>query len=209
MSTLSTTTVSPVSPKTRGILKSAVVAVGSPLALMWVVRFVDWVLTGRDLVQQGIRPRSLSGLDGVFFAPFLHTSWSHLVSNTVPFVVLGAVLAVERAARFGSVFLLTAVGSGLGTWIIAPSNTVHAGASGVVFGLLGYLLVRGVFDRKAKSIAIGVAVLLFYGGLVWGVLPTNPRVSWQGHLFGFISGIVVAYFHGVSSRRARRGALTT
>jgi membrane associated rhomboid family serine protease len=193
-------------PSTRRVTsnaRSAFIAVGVPLAVMWAARLLDVVLPA-NLAQLGIKPRQIVGLEGIVFAPFLHVSWGHLISNTVPFAVLGAALAIERAARFLTVFLVTAVGSGLGTWLVAPSGTVHLGASGVIFGLLGYLLARGVFDRRMKSIAIGVAVGIVYGGLVVGVLPQREGVSWQAHLFGFLSGVFLAFLHGNSARRARK-----
>jgi membrane associated rhomboid family serine protease len=193
-------------PSTRRVTsnaRAAGFAVGVPLLLMWVLRVLDWVLPA-DFRQMGIRPRTLGGLEGILAAPFLHVSWSHLISNSFPFAVLGAVLALERAARFVVVFIVTALGSGVGTWLIAPSHSVHLGASGVIFGLLGYLLARGLFDRRVRSMAIGVAVGLFYGGLVVGVLPQNRSVSWQAHLFGFVSGVAIAYVLGKNERQAKK-----
>ncbi len=192
-------------PSTRRVVsnaRAAGVAVGVPLAVMWIVRVLDWVLPA-DFRQMGIRPRTIGGLQGILAAPFLHVSWSHLISNSLPFAILGGVLALERAARFVVVFIVTALGSGIGTWLIAPAHSVHLGASGVIFGLLGYLLARGLFDRRLKSIAIGVAVALFYGGLVLGVLPRNRSVSWQAHLFGLLSGVALAYLLGRNERRAK------
>jgi membrane associated rhomboid family serine protease len=196
-------------PSTRRVMSNSRAAVGSVgvlLALMWVARIVDWAVPA-DFRQMGIKPRTIGGLEGILLAPFLHVSWSHLISNSLPFAILGGVLALEKAARFVSVFIVTAIGSGLGTWLIAPSGTVHMGASGVIFGLLGYLLARGFFDRKLTSIAIGVVVGVFYGGLIFGVLPRNDGISWQAHLFGFLSGVAMAAVQGTSARRARRHAV--
>jgi membrane associated rhomboid family serine protease len=182
--------------------RSRLLAVGLPLAAMWVSELLDWALP-INLDQFGIRPRHIDGAEGILFAPFLHVGWGHLVSNTVPFIVLAGVLALQNVRRFGAVFVATAIGSGLGTWLIGPSNSVHLGASGVVFGLLGYLLARGLFDRQVKSLAIGVAMGFLYGGLVWGVLPQQTGVSWQAHLFGFVAGIATAAVDGKRTRRAR------
>ncbi len=185
-----------------GSIKSSLFAIAIPVALMWLLEALDWVLP-TNLDRFGIRPRHLDGADGIVFAPFLHAGWSHLISNTIPFVVLGGILAVQNVRRYLAVFAGTALGSGVGTWLVAPSNSVHLGASGVIFGFLGYTLVRGLFDRQLKSILIGVGVGLFYGGLVWGVLPRQSGVSWQAHLFGFLSGIALAALHGKQSRANR------
>jgi membrane associated rhomboid family serine protease len=193
---MNTTTVNnPVSKFARPFLP-----IGVAVALMWLVEVVDAATPAR-FDQFGIVPRRFGGLDGIAFAPFLHVSFRHLVANTVPLILLGSVIAVQRVSRFISVFVLTAVGSGIGVWLTAPSGTVTLGASGVVFGLLGYLLGRGYFDRKPTSILIGVVALFFYGGMLFGVLPNRTGVSWQAHLFGFIAGVASAWL--LDGRRAR------
>jgi membrane associated rhomboid family serine protease len=158
---------------------------------MWLVRILDVVLP-TDLVNGGILPRQGSGLDGVVWAPLLHVSFGHLLANTVPLCVLGGLIALGNRARFLAVSAITWLGSGLGVWLIAPTRTVTVGASGVVFGLLGYLVARGVFDRKPMSILLGLGALGFYGGMLFGVLPNRAGVSWQAHLFGLVSGIGAA-----------------
>jgi membrane associated rhomboid family serine protease len=183
----------PESPTARIVesVKKGGLAVGGCTAAMWLSEAVDRV-GPVDLDRHGIRPLTLWGLDGIVWAPFLHNGFGHLIANTIPFVVLGLVIALQKASRFVSVFVLTALGSGLGTWLTGGRNTVHLGASGVVFGLLGYLVARGVFDRKAKSILIGVIALVGYGSMLWGVLPNRPGISWQAHLFGLLAGIGAA-----------------
>ena len=140
----------------------------------------------------GVRPHQLLGLRGIAFAPFLHSGFRHLIGNTVPFAVLGVLIALGGLRQLVSVTVVVAFVSGLGMWIFGSSNEVHIGASGVVFGYLGYLLVRGVFARNIRQILLGVVVAAVYGGLLWGVLPTTQGISWEGHLFGVVGGVVAA-----------------
>jgi membrane associated rhomboid family serine protease len=155
-------------------------------ALGMRVRSVSW------LDSFGITPRSLSGLLGIFFAPFLHGSFAHLIANTVPFLTLGFLVMLRGLGTFIGVTLTIMVLGGLAVWLFGAGNSVHVGASGVIFGYIGYLLARGYFERSFGSIAIAVLVAVVYGGALWGVLPGNPRISWQGHLFGFLAGVVAA-----------------
>ena len=164
-------------------------------AVMWVVEIVDTVAF--DLDSHGIEPRQIDGLDGIAFAPFLHGGFGHLIGNTIPFLFLGAVIAVSGLRRVALVTLIVAVVGGLGTWLVAPEGTIHIGASGIVFGYATYLLTRGLFSRSLWHLGVGLLVLLVYGTtLLFGLVPT-PGVSWQGHFFGGVGGIVAArYFHG-------------
>ena len=169
------------------------------VAVMWLVRIVD-ALAPADFTDNGVVARQVSGLDGILWAPLLHVSFGHLVANTVPLCVLGGVISLSNRVRFVAVAALTWVGSGLGVWLIAPAHTVTVGASGVVFGLLGYLTARGFFDRRLPSIAVGLGALLFYGGMLFGVLPNRAGVSWQAHLFGLLAGVGAA---ALLDRRSR------
>lgn len=167
------------------------ILVAAMVAVMWAVEIVD-VVAG-DLDSAGIRPRDPEGLIGVALAPVLHGGFGHLIGNTVPFLVLGGLIALSGLARIVSVTLIVALVGGLGTWLVAPANTVHIGASGLVFGFASYLIARGVFSRRALHLVAGVAVLLVYGGtLAFGFVPT-PGVSWQGHAFGAVGGVVAAW----------------
>jgi membrane associated rhomboid family serine protease len=159
--------------------------------LMWALEVVDTALDNR-LDRYGIVPREVDGLDGVVAAPFLHVGFGHLAANTLPFVVMGLVIALEGPLRLLGVTAITAVVSGLGTWLIAPADTIHLGASGVVFGYATYLIARGWFNRRAAEIAIGVAVALLWGGALLAGLEPQQGISWQGHLFGAIGGVVAA-----------------
>jgi membrane associated rhomboid family serine protease len=160
-------------------------------ALMWVVEIVDSVADHR-LDRYGIEPRDTDGLVGIFAAPFLHAGFGHLAANTVPFVVMGLVIAFKGALRVLAVTAIVALASGLGTWLVAPAATLHIGASGVVFGYATYLLARGFFNRDLLELAIGIAVGAIWGTALLGGLLPEDGISWQGHLFGAIGGVIAA-----------------
>jgi membrane associated rhomboid family serine protease len=171
--------------------RSALLLLLAIVALMWVVEIVDVALDHR-LDRYGIEPRDPDGLDGVVAAPFLHVGFGHLLANTVPFVVMGAVIALEGAKRLVLVSVIVALISGLGIWLVAAEGTIHVGASGVVFGYATYLIARGIFNRSGTELAVGALVLLIWGGALLGGLEPQRGISWQGHLFGAIGGVVAA-----------------
>ncbi len=174
-------------------LKFQVALLGSVVALFWLVEAVDWLVWSYSLNQWGIRPRQLDGLWGIGLAPFLHAGFGHVAANTLPFLVLGWFVLLQGIRPFLFVTATIMLVSGLGTWLIAPPHTVHVGASGVIFGYFGFLLLRGYFARKASALFVSLVVILLYGGLIWGILPQGPGISWQGHLFGFVGGGLAAY----------------
>jgi membrane associated rhomboid family serine protease len=161
------------------------------VALMWLTEVVD-SLADHKLDRLGIEPREVDGLTGVVAAPFLHDGFGHLLSNTVPFVVMGFVIAIGGAARVAAVTAIVALVGGLGTWLVAPANTLHIGASGIVFGYATYLFVRGFFNRSVLELGVGVIVAAVWGGALLGGLLPREGISWQGHLFGAIGGVVAA-----------------
>ena len=165
--------------------------VGAMVALMWGLEVVD-AIAGGSLDQYGIEPRDDDGLTGVVAAPFLHAGFGHLIANTVPFVVMGLVIAFNGAVRVLAVTAIVTLVSGLGTWLVAPELTLHIGASGVVFGYASYLISRGVFNRDALELAVGLIVVLVWGTALLGGLRPEDGISWQGHLFGAIGGVVAA-----------------
>ncbi|MCU1370026.1 MAG: rhomboid family intrarane serine protease [Ilumatobacteraceae bacterium] len=159
--------------------------------VMWIVELID-LIPGTDLDRWGIQPRTLRGLLGVAASPFLHDGFGHLIGNTIPFLVLGCIIASSGTRRFVQVTVIVGLFAGLGTWLFGPSDTVHIGASGLVFGYLTYLVTRGFFERHIGQILVGLVVLFFYGSILWGLLP-RPGVSFTGHVFGAVGGVVAAW----------------
>ncbi len=169
---------------------------GGFVALIWVVEILDnllfyRILPGKGLDEFGIIPRRFLGLRGIVFAPFLHGGYYHVAANTVPFLVLGWLIMLRNTKDFWTVSVVSALVSGLGTWLFGRS-AYHIGASGMIFGYFGYLLFRGYFERSIVAIAISLLVGFTYGGMIYGVLPTQSWISWEGHLFGFIGGAIAA-----------------
>ncbi len=160
-------------------------------ALMWVVEVIDAIDSHR-LDQYGIEPRQADGLIGIVTAPFLHAGFTHLIGNTIPFLVLGCVIAVRGLARVATVTAIVALVSGLGTWLIAPAHSIHIGASGVVFGYATYLVARGFFTRRFVEMAVGFLVAIGFGSALLSGLEPHSGISWQGHLFGGIGGVLAA-----------------
>jgi membrane associated rhomboid family serine protease len=161
------------------------------LAAMWVLEVVDVALDHR-LDQYGIEPRDPDGLVGVVAAPFLHADFGHLIANTIPFVALGIIIGLQGVARVLAVTGIVLLVSGLGTWLVAPDNSIHIGASGIVFGYATYLLARGLFNRDVIEIAIGLGVAAIWGTALLGGLIPQDGVSWQGHFFGAVGGLLAA-----------------
>ena len=174
-------------------VRTQAIILASFIALIWLLELIDWIIFDHSLDAYGIKPRSVSGLRGIFFMPFLHANFGHVLANTVPFIILGALVMMRRVRDFFIISVIIILVSGLGVWLFGGSGTVHIGASALVFGYLGFLLLRAYFEWSLTSIIIAVAVGLMYSGLIWGVLPVNPGISWQGHLFGFLGGVLAAY----------------
>ncbi|MBM9467191.1 rhomboid family intramembrane serine protease [Nakamurella leprariae] len=190
------------------------ITVGAFAVVLVVVQVVN-ALMSDGLVRYGIEPRSVDGLLGVLTGPFIHASWTHLWSNLIPFVVLGFLVMVGGVKQFISVTVLVWLISGLGVWLIAPAHTDTVGASGVVFGWLAYLVARGIFTRTWQHILLGVLLLAVWGSLFWtGIVQVAVRdlsgvvtVSWQGHLFGAIGGVLAAFLVSSADRANRRRAI--
>lgn len=183
-------------------LRSQLIVLGTFVFLFWFLELLDSLILDGGLDALGVQPRTLVGLRGVVFMPFLHDGFGHVLANTVPFIVLGWLVMVRRMADFFIVTAITVVTSGLGVWLFGGNGSVHIGASGLIFGYFGFLLLRAYFERSLPAIAVAVVVGLLYGGLIWGVLPMQLGVSWQAHLFGFIGGVLAAYW---LSREQRYG----
>lgn len=163
---------------------------GGLIGLMWLIEILD-VFVGGRLNFFGIIPRTEVGLRGILFAPFLHHGFPHLISNTIPFITLGWFVMLREVREFFTVSAIALLSSGVGVWLFGAPG-IHLGASGVIFGYFGFLLSRAYFERSALAIAVSAAVGLLYGSLIWGVLPTRYGISWEGHLFGFLGGVLAA-----------------
>lgn len=177
-------------------------------ALLWVIQIVNATMNYR-LDRYGLRPRDVEGLEGIITAPFLHESYGHLLANSVPFVLIGWVVLLAGVRSFALSSAIIIVAGGLLTWLIAPSGIV-VGVSGLVMGWLGYLLARAYFSRRIMWIVVAVLVVFFFGGLLGGLLPTGVQsdVSWQGHVAGFVSGILAGWvLHPRRSKKRARGPL--
>ena len=196
----------PLAPPTRRApaARPGLLLVAAAIALMWASELVDAVSDAR-LDRFGIEPRDPDGLLEIVLAPFLHGGFGHLIGNTIPLVVLGAVIAFGGALRLLAVAAIVALVSGLGTWLVAPEGTVHIGASGIVFGFATYLMARGVYSRRLGQLAVGVVVLALWGATLLRGLVPEVGVSWQGHLFGALGGVLAARLLHAA---ARRGAAT-
>ena len=161
------------------------------VALIWAIELLN-SLSGHRLSAWGIRPRTEIGLIGILLSPILHGSFNHVLSNTIPFLVLGGLVSLRGSQKFAGVSLFIVVVGGSAVWVLGRT-AIHVGASGLVFGYFGYLVANGWFDRRPLSILAAIAVVVLYGGLVFGVLPTQSFVSWEAHLFGLIAGVVSAW----------------
>jgi membrane associated rhomboid family serine protease len=170
------------------------------VAVMWLVEVIN-AIDGYKLTYDGIYARDAGRLWGIFTAPFLHVSFGHLISNTIPLVFMGVIIALRGAARLALVTAIVVVLGGLGTWLIGPAHVSTVGASGVVFGYATYLLTRGMFDRSMLEILTGVVVGAVWGGALVTSLVPQSHVSWQGHLCGAIAGAVAAWLLSGDQRR--------
>jgi membrane associated rhomboid family serine protease len=189
----------------------ALVLMSGFAAVLWVVQILNAIDDYR-LDRFGVKPRELDGLWGVVTMPFLHSSYGHLLSNTIPVVLIGWVLLLAGVSTWATVTGLVVVGGGLLTWLVGPGDSLIVGASGMVFGWLGYLLARAYFSRRLKWILVAVLVLIFFGTLLFGLFPTlNSDVSWQAHVCGFVAGIgagALLHPRGEETRSLRHPAVS-
>ncbi|MDO0935465.1 rhomboid family intramembrane serine protease [Streptomyces sp. DG2A-72] len=163
------------------------------VALLWLLEVVD-VISGHALDGLGITPREPSELIDIVPAAFLHFGFAHVAANSVPLLVLGFLAALGGLRRFALVCAVIIVADGLGVWLISPAHSNTAGASGLIFGLFGFLLVTGFVERRPLGILVGLLIAAVWGGsILAGLAPTQTSVSWQGHLIGLVSGVVAAY----------------
>jgi len=176
----------------RQEIKTQAIILATFVAIFWLLEILDQFVFRGSLDYFGIIPHQVIGLRGILFAPFLHRDFPHLIANTVPFLILGWLVMLQETSDFFIVTGLTMLVGGLGVWLFAAPGSIHIGASILIFGYLGFLLLRGYFQRNIPSILLSILVFLLYGGTIWGVLPSRPGISWQGHLFGFLGGVLAA-----------------
>ena len=176
----------------RQEIKTQAIILATFVAIFWLLEILDQFVFRGSLDYFGIIPHQVIGLRGILFAPFLHGDFPHLIANTVPFLILGWLVMLQETSDFFIVTGLTMLVGGLGVWLFATPGSIHIGASILIFGYLGFLLLRGYFQRNIPSILLSILVFLLYGGTIWGVLPSRPGISWQGHLFGFLGGVLAA-----------------
>ena len=172
-------------------LRQQAVILGGTFALFWTVFAVNNLLGGM-LNVFGVIPRTTIGLRGLIFAPFIHQRFDHIVANSLPFLALGWMVMLRDPRHFVPVTLMSAIGSGLLAWLLGAPGSVHIGASGILFGYLGFLILSGWYARSALSVAMSVIVIAVWGGVVLGVMPGESGVSWQSHLGGFLAGALAA-----------------
>lgn len=179
------------SAKNNSLLKELKILIVS-ISIFWIIEILDFFVFKGSLDRYGIQPHSLIGLRGIFLAPFLHGGFKHLIANTVPFLTLGWLTMIQETSDFFIVSLMSVIVGGMGVWLFAAPGSVHIGASILIYGYLGFLLLRGYFQKNMPSITLSIFVAVIYGSLIWGVLPAQTGISWQGHLFGFIGGAIAA-----------------
>ncbi|MBW0090074.1 rhomboid family intramembrane serine protease [Pseudonocardia sp. KRD-184] len=170
-------------------------------ALLYVVEVAD-VISGQTLELNGIHPRDTGDLDGILWSPLLHGDWAHLAANTVPFLVFGFLAMAGGVRQFVLVTATIWLLGGLGVWFAGDDGSYHIGASGLVFGWLAFLLTRGFFAGSGRQILLAVVLFLVWGGILLGVLPGQPGISWQGHLFGALAGVLAAWLVARADRPA-------
>ncbi|MDO4244636.1 MAG: rhomboid family intramembrane serine protease [Deinococcus sp.] len=192
--------IAPGKPQIRG----AAGMTAALMAVMWGQEIADQFVFGQQLDSYGISPREAGTFWHIWTAPFLHADFAHLVANSVPLAVLAFMTAVRSVSRFVmATAIIALIGGGL-VWLLGRGDSNHLGASELVFGYLAYLLGVGWWERTPVAIVIAVIAFALYGGILWGVLPSNPNVSWEAHLFGFIGGLVAAALLHRTARPARR-----
>ena len=178
-------------------INTQVKILGSLIAILWIVQIINSeFLAGALNYYGGIHPQSSTGLTSIFFAPFLHGSYGHLAANIPPLIILGWLIMLRGVRDFFFVSIVTIIVSGLGIWYFGAPNSIHIGASGLIFGYFGFLLLRSLFDFSVLSVIFALTAGFLYSGLIWGILPSDPNVSWEAHLFGFLGGIFAAQLLG-------------
>ena len=160
---------------------------------MWMVKLVEYNF-GISFADYGVRPKSLSGLKGILFSPFIHKDFSHLINNSYPILILGGMLFSFYKKIAAQLFLWLFFIAGFWLWIIGRPS-FHIGASGIIYALASFLFISGIIRKNPRLAAVSMLIIFLYGSMIWGVLPTKEHISWEGHLSGFMAGIIVAIFY--------------
>jgi membrane associated rhomboid family serine protease len=174
-------------------IRNALIVMGAFMAIIWILQVFNWTDSYRLDYEYGIVPRNVGSLSDIFTAPFLHASWTHIEGNSVPLLVLGVLAAYRSIVKFLFATLIIVVASGMAVWLFQSGNSVTIGASGVVFGYFGYVLVRGLIDRNWLDIGIGVLAGLLFYGILAVAMPGTPGVSWIDHVGGLVGGVAAAW----------------
>jgi membrane associated rhomboid family serine protease len=177
----------------------ALIFVGGFLSLLWLIQLINWADSYHLDDRFGILPHHESHLGDIFTAPLLHFNWQHLEGNSIPFLVLGFLAAYRGITRFITVTLIVAITSGLAVWFFQSSTVLTVGASGLIFGYFGYVLVRGIFDRNLVDVIVGVLAGVMYFSILTVAIPGTPGVSWIGHAGGLAGGVLAGWL--LRSRR--------
>jgi len=188
----------------KRILRSLVIP-GIFVLIMWLVKIFE-IIFNTDLEVLGLAPLSWRGLPGIFFAPLLHANFSHLSANTLPFFFLGGLLFYFYRSIAWKIFWLIWLTTGLWVWFFARGDSVHVGASGVIYGLASFLFLSGILRRESRLMAITLLIAFLYGGLVWGIFPQlfpHQPISWESHLMGLLAGAVLAVYYRNSGPRRK------
>lgn len=180
--------------KGRSAVRSGLMFASGYVIVIWVVHLINVLVFRGNLVFFGVNPLDLSAVWHIFTAPLLHANFEHLISNTIPGAVFSFLIGMSRARVWWEVTLIVVLIDGIGVWLLGGIGTNHIGASGLVYGWLAYLLVRGFFNRNMLQLVVGIGLGIAYSGLVWGLLPGVPGVSWQAHLFGAVGGVAAGMF---------------
>lgn len=189
----------------RAFLRRAA-ALAAFVSLLWVVQIINWIIGYGFNPIFGLIPRHVSGLDGVIAMPLLHVSFAHLMANTPALLVMGGLLAATATRALLAVnAMVVGLGGGL-VWLFG-SSAIHIGASGLVFGWFGFLVARGLVDRSLVTLGTALLVGVLYGSILWGILPGQPGVSWEAHLFGAIAGAVAAIIVRTNVHAPRLGGV--
>lgn len=183
-------------------VRDALIAMVAFCALLWLLQVINWADSYRLDTSFGIWPHNVGRIEDIFTAPFLHFNWQHIEGNTVPLFVLGFLSAYRGIRKFLILTLIVIVTSGLAVWLFQSTGVLTVGASGIIFGYFGYVLVRGVFDRNLIDVGVGIAAGLAYWYILAVAIPGTPGISWLGHLGGLVGGVLAGWVLRARPERA-------